>query len=70
MPEGRSRGSTRAELDEAIARAEGQLALPQWAVAIRAAAGRPRQGSHVLIGSTEDRLAVLEAERRRVPGRR
>ena len=66
MPEGPPRGSTKAELDEAIARAEGQLALLRSAVAIRAAAGRPHQGLLVLIGSTEDRLALLKTERRRI----
>jgi hypothetical protein len=69
MPEGPSHGSTKADLDEAIARAERQLALLRSAVAIRAAEGRPHQGLHVLIDSTEDRLAVLKAERRRAPGR-
>jgi hypothetical protein len=38
------------------------------AEAIRAAEGRPQQGSHALIGSTVDRLTVLKAERCRVPG--
>ena len=70
MSEGPPRGSTKAELDEAIARAKRQLALLRSAEAIRAAEGRPHQGLHVLIGSTEDRLAVLEAERRRVPRKR
>ena len=70
MPEGPSHGSRKAELDEAIARAERQLTLLRSAVAIRAAEGRPHQGLHVLIGSTEDRLAVLKAERRRVLGKR
>jgi len=67
MPERSSRGSTKAELDEAIARVERQLALLRSAVAVRAAEGRPHQGLLVLIGSTEDRLALLKAERRRVP---
>ena len=70
MPEGPSHASRKAELDEAIARAERQLTLLRSAVAIRAAEGRPHQGLHVLIGSTEDRLAVLDAERRRVLGKR
>ena len=69
MPEGPPRGSRKAELDEAIARAERQLALLRSAVAVRAAEGRPHQGLLVLIGSTEDRLALLKAERRRVPGK-
>ena len=69
MPEGLSRGSTKAELGEAITRAERQLALLRSAVAIRAAEGRPHQGLLVLIGTTADRLAVLKAERRRVPGK-
>ena len=67
MPERSSRGSTKAELDEAIARVERQLALLRSAVAVRVAEGRPHQGLLVLIGSTEDRLALLKAERRRVP---
>ena len=67
MPERSSRGSTKAELDEAIARVERQIALLRSAVAVRVAEGRPHQGLHVLIGSTEDRLALLKAERRRVP---
>jgi len=67
MPEGPSRGSTKAELDEAIARVERQIAHLRSAVAVRAAEGRPHQGLLVLIGSTEDRLALLKAERRRVP---
>ena len=69
MAEGSPRGSTRNELDEAIARVERQLALLRSAEAIRAAEGRPQQGLHVLIGSTEDRLAVLKAQRRRVLGK-
>src|SRR4051794_3703514 len=69
MAEGSPRGSTRNELDEAIARVERQLALLRSAEAIRAAEGRPQQGLHVLIGSTEDRLAVLKAQRRRAPGK-
>jgi hypothetical protein len=69
MSEKSSRGSTKAELDEAIARVERQLALLRSAEAIRAAEGRPQQGLHALIGSTEDRLAVLKAQRRRVLGR-
>jgi hypothetical protein len=39
------------------------------AVAFRAAEGRPHQGLLVLIGSTEDRLAVLKAQRRRALGK-
>ena len=66
MPEGPSRGSTKVELDEAIARAERQLALLRSAVAVRAAEGRPHQGLLVLIGGTEDRLALLKAKRRRI----
>ena len=69
MAEGSPRGSTRNELDEAIARVERQLALLRSAEAIRAAEGRPQQSLHVLIGSTEDRLAVLKAQRRRVLGK-
>ena len=67
MTERSSRGSTKAELDEAIARVERQIAHLRSAVAVRAAEGRPHQGLLVLIGSTEDRLALLKAERRRVP---
>jgi hypothetical protein len=67
MSERSSRGSTKAELDEAIARVERQIAHLRSAVAVRAAEGRPHQGLLVLIGSTEDRLALLKAERRRVP---
>ena len=69
MTEGPPRGSARNELAEAIARVERQLALLRSAEAIRAAEGRPQQGLRVLIGSTEDRLAMLKAERRRVPGK-
>src|SRR5690349_2220590 len=61
MTEGPPRGSARNELAEAIARVERQLALLRSAEAIRAAEGRPQQGLRVLIGSTEDRLAVLKA---------
>jgi hypothetical protein len=69
MAEGSPRGSTRNELDEAIARVERQLALLRSAIAARVAAGRPQQGLHTLVGSTEDRLAVLKAQRRRALGK-
>ena len=69
MSERSSRGSTKAELDEAIARVERQIAHLRSAVAVRAAEGRPQQGLHTLIGTTEDRLAVLKAQRRRALGK-
>ena len=69
MAEAPPRGSARNDLDEAIARMERQLALLRSAEAIRAAEGRPQQGLHALIGTTEDRLAVLKAQRRRALGK-
>ena len=66
----RRRGHALAEIDEAIIRAEMQIVLLQSALVMRAAAGRTHEGLHTLIGSTEDRLAMLEAERRRMLAKR
>ena len=58
------------DLAEAIIRAEMQVLLLCQVVAIRAAAGRDCVRLHALIDSGEARLSALEAEQKRVTGKR